>query len=138
MDDDFDDILSSIRNSNKNRFDTEESRQHNLEYDLLQSESIREKAKNSGVYAHNLYAALCNNGFTKNEEWPLLQGKEWCCTWRYAGGIVAELTGEGDYLNFYCGGIFAAEDDFVSEGIVTDEIKQDLFNLGWLVITEDK
>jgi hypothetical protein len=53
-----------------------------------------------------------------------------------AGGIVAES--RGDYMDWYCSGIFGiGEADsyqgYVSEGTVTDEIRQDLFAIGWIV-----
>ncbi len=125
---------------------------NNLEYDLRTSDFIAEKCKDN-IYAQHLYAALCNNDFIKNDVWPLLQEITWGCTWRQAGGILAHIREEGDYINWYCSGIkedydtqnvdFMTEDQriihkemlaSVSEGIVTDEIKNDLFKLGWLVV----
>lgn len=114
---------------------------NNLEYDLRTSEWIVEKCR-SDVYAQNLYAALCNNTFTRNDIWPILKEQIWHCSWRYAGGIVAHLRGEGDYIDWYCSGIRHAgpgdtEEDsvigYVTESIVTDEIRDDLLKLGWLV-----
>ena len=68
----------------------------NLEADLLKTEYIVNKCKSSEVYSQNLYAALCNNRFFKDNE-------EWTCSWRYAGGIVADLRDVGeDYMSFYC------------------------------------
>lgn len=100
----------------------------NLEKDLFNNETIIRKCKHSQVYAQNLYAALCNNRFFYGDN-------EWSCSWRYAGGIVAELVGEGgDYLDYYCSGM--ASDHIkgcVSEGVVTDEIRLDLMKMGWEV-----
>ena len=98
----------------------------NLEKDLFNNETIIQKCKHSEVYAQNLYAALCNNRFFYGD-------KEWTCSWRYAGGIVAELVGEGEgYLDYYCSGIGAGHNEgFVSEGVVTDEIRLDLMKMGW-------
>jgi hypothetical protein len=124
-----------------------------MEYDLRTSELIVEKCSDT-VYAQNLYAALCNNDFIKNDVWPILSGKRWSCSWRYAGGILADICQEGDYIDWYCSGIRNAtdlDDDsfrelskeeqinyleqkaYVGEGFVTDEIKKDLMSLGWLV-----
>lgn len=97
----------------------------NLEADLLKTEWIVSKCKNNKIYAQNLYAALCNNRFFKNEE-------EWTCSWRYAGGIVADLIGSGNYMDWYCSGIAAGNNSYVSEGEVTSEITNDLLNLGWI------
>jgi predicted DNA binding CopG/RHH family protein len=113
-----------------------EWQKNNLEYDLRTSEFIVEKCKNR-AYAQNIYAALCNNEFIKNDVMPILKEEYWSCTWRYAGGIVADLTGEGDYLDWYCSGIRHDDGEltslYVGEGDVTDEVKEDLFKLGWLV-----
>jgi len=121
---------------------------NNLEYDLRSSDYIVEKCKNE-VYAQNLYAALCNNEFMRNEMWPILKGETWHCSWRYAGGIIADILQRGDYLDWYCSGISSTSIDmggsvednistgYVGEGEVTDEIREDLFKLGWLVLPDD-
>lgn len=96
-----------------------------LEHDLLKTEWITIKCRNKASYAQNLYAALCNNRFFKNTE-------EWSCSWRQAGGIVADLLNEGgDYMDYYCSGVAAGKNGYVSEGEVTSEITNDLLNLGW-------
>ena len=126
-----------------------------LEYDLLTTEWILHKVRASESYAQNLYAALCNNDFTKLEPWPILNGKTWSCSWRYAGGIIADMREQGDYVDWYCSGIRDTQEPseeewnswteeaqisytniyskYVSESVVTDEIRQDLLTLGWKV-----
>jgi len=115
--------------------------EHDLEQDMQNSRMILEKVKQER-YAQNLYAALCNMRWQKLETWPVLKNDLWSCTWRSAGGIVAELQGKGDYLSWYCSGISGGNyivddyDDlmqkgFVSESTVTDEILADLASLGW-------
>ena len=107
---------------------------HDLSEDMKNSTMILEKVKEDR-YAQNLYAAMCNMQWQKVEVLPVLKEETWSCTWRSSGGIVAELRGEGDYLNWYCSGIMDPEEHvktgFVSEGVVTDEIKTDLATLGW-------
>jgi hypothetical protein len=113
----------------------------NLEYDLRSTEWIVSKAKASDSYAQNIYAALCNNDFTKLAVIPILKEQKWSCSWRHAGGIVADMQGEGDYINWYCSGIGdhqGVTSGYVAEGRVTEEIKQDLQKLGWVVVTNDK
>ena len=125
----------------------------NLEYDLRSTDWILEKARESTIYAQHLYAAMCNQDFIKNDIWPLLQDKRWSCSWRHAGGIVADMRQEGDYVDWYCTGIGDREEmdplefneltvdqqllykesrAYVSEGTITDEIRADLLKLGWV------
>lgn len=98
----------------------------NLEQDLLTSEWIQSKCRSSLIYSQNLYAALCNNKF-------FYENKEWTCSWRHSGGIVADIRNCGeDYMAFYCSGI-STIDGFVAEGFVTEEIRLDLIRLGWII-----
>lgn len=120
-----------------------------LEQDLLNSAEICIKVKESETYAQNLYAALCNNRFRKNEVWPILTDQYWSCSWRYAGGIIADIRNDGDYTNWYCSGISATGDDgecidmpynmkkFVPESLVTDEVANDLKSIGWIVLGDE-
>lgn len=117
---------------------------HNLEHDLRNSQWLVTKVRTSDNYAQNLYAALCNNEFQHNDIISRLCNQIWSCSWRYAGGVVADIRLEGDYIDWYCsgmGGLFKIEgadlpreSNYVAEGIVTDEIRTDLFRLGWIVV----
>ena len=129
----------------------------NMEYDLRSTQWIIDKVKSDDVYAQHLYAAMCNNEFTKNDIIPILTEKRWGCSWRYAGGIIADMQEKGDYIKWYCSGI--NNDDipdqefkeltveqqewilqsraYVSESVVTDEIREDLLKLGWIVIEDE-
>jgi len=109
-----------------------EWQKNNLEYDLRSTDWILKKVRESDTYAQNLYAAICNNDFIKNDVWPILQQETWACSWRYAGGIVADMREQGDYIDWYCSGI-GADDGMVCESVVTDEIREDLLKLGWIV-----
>lgn len=114
----------------------------NLEYDLRTSEKLCAKVKASDQYAQNLYAALCNRSFLKNEVIPILKDDSWSCSWRYAGGIVADMREEGDYIDWYCSGIgdglgngdSDGTKNYVGESVVTEEIESDLKDLGWIVL----
>jgi len=126
-----------------------EWKKNNMEYDLRSTTWIVDKVRKFEDYAQNLYAAMCNNDFIKNNVWPLLKEETWSCSWRYAGGIIADMRGEGDYIDWYCSGIGNDEDGYgltkifpatgedartyVPEGLVTEEIKEDLLKLGWIV-----
>ena len=121
----------------------------NMEYDLRSTNWICDKVKASDNYAQNLYAAMCNMQFVKNEVWPLLRDQRWSASWRHAGGIVADMREEGDYIDWYCSGIggmmgggsesspaieaaLLARKKYVPESTITDEIRADLFQLGWI------
>lgn len=116
--------------------------QNNLEYDLRNTPWIVDKAKASNVYAQNIYAALCNNQFIKIDVWQLLKEEYWTASWRYAGGIVADILGEGDYMDWYCSGMGGpvggmAVEGYLPEGVVSDEVLEDLTKLGWKVVPYD-
>jgi hypothetical protein len=124
----------------KHKFDEPESRVNNMEYDLLTTDWILKKVRDSDTYAQNLYAAMCNMQFQKLDVMPILKDQRWHCSWRYSGGIIADMRQEGDYINWYCSGIgneglgngdFDGTKQYVPEGTVTDEIKEDLQQLGW-------
>ena len=119
-------------------------RENNLEYDLRSTDWILDKVRASEVYAQNIYAALCNNDFQRNDVMPILKNETWSCSWRHAGGVVADMIGKGDYMDWYCSGgsgsAMSVENyihGHVQEGAVTDEVLEDLFKLGWIVSSLD-
>ena len=121
---------------------------NNLEHDITATAWFCEKVRTSDAYAQNLYAAMCNMRFMKLDVVPILKEDYWSASWRASGGIVARIQGKGDYMNWYCSGMggFAAladetDDDakelfdrlgYVPEGVVTDEIREDLKKIGWI------
>ena len=151
-------LLEQIRTQDKLKWQDPERCVNNMEYDLVTTDWILAKARESEVYAQNLYAAMCNNDFQRNDVWPRISDQKWHCSWRSAGGIIADMRQEGDYIDWYCSGInngdwqktpeevaamtpdqqeyYHMQEQFVSESTVTDEIREDLFRLGWLVIQE--
>lgn len=151
------DFFESFNGMRKEQEVDTEWQKDNMEYDLRSTKWICDKAKNSEVYAQNLYAAICNNDFVKNDVWPILTDKRWSASWRSAGGIVANMVEEGDYIDWYCSGIqneisdeeyheltkeqqeryLHYRNNFVPESHVTDEIREDLLKLGWLVLQDD-
>lgn len=112
-----------------------------MESDLKSADWLVEKVRSSDGYAQNLYAALCNNSFQKRELWPILKDDQWSCSWRYAGGIVADIRCQGNYMDWYCSGsVYEEKLDgqrvYVQEGTVTEEIRSDIEQLGWMIIEE--
>lgn len=136
----------------RDREESAEWRKNNLECDLRITDWILEKVRESRIYAQHLYAALCNNEFQKLEVVPILKEERWSCSWRRAGGIIADMRQEGDYIDWYCSGIkdddpeekwdwteeqqlfYRERQAYVEESCVTDEIREDLKKLGWAVI----
>ena len=123
-----------------------EWQKNNLEYDLRTDEIILNKVRASETYAQNLYAALCNMQYLKLDVIPVLKEEYWSCSWRHSGGIVADMRKEGDYINWYCSGIGDGLGNgdpdgvkgYIAEGVVTDEIKEDLKRLGWVPVQWDE
>jgi len=119
---------------------------NNLEEDIVACEWMVKKVVDSDTYAQNLYAAMCNNVFQKNDVWPRLADLTWSCSWRYAGGIIARLRNKGDYMDWYCSGIGGGLGNgdetgvkgYVRECVIIDEIRQDLFSIGWTVEPYDE
>jgi hypothetical protein len=120
--------LSNFKEIHDMRFNDPKARENNLEYDLLTTDWILAKVRNSDDYAKSLYAAMCNNDFVRLEVLPILEGETWGCSWRYAGGIIADMRETGDYIDWYCSG---------NESEVTEEIREDLLKLGWVVKSLD-
>lgn len=132
-------MFARIIEEDSKKFNDPESRKDNLEYDLVTTNWILQKVRENKVYAQNLYAAMCNRDFQKLDVLPILKGQTWSCSWRYAGGIVADMRQEGDYIDWYCSGIRdkdADDNGYVPESVVTEEIEQDLNKLGWVVLPE--
>lgn len=128
--------------------------EHDLEFDLTHTDWIIDKVCADTQYAQHLYAALCNNEFVKNDVWPILRGSTWMCSWRHAGAIIADIQDSGSYMDWYCSGIgtnltveeidelseeeragYMQSKNNVGEGHITDEVRQDLFKLGWIPVT---
>jgi hypothetical protein len=154
-------MIDFYRTANQLRQEREQDpewQKNNMEYDMRTADWMVAKVRASEAYAQNLYAAMCNRDFQRNDVWPVLKNETWSASWRYAGGIVADMRGEGDYMDWYCSGIqgeLSAEelaemtaeqinrlqwykDNYVAESVVTDEIRADLLKLGWTVINEDQ
>ena len=121
-----------------------------MEYDMYNDMESAEwfvtKVRDSKTYAQNLYAAMCNMRWQKVDVMPILKDEFWTVSWRSAGGIVADMRQQGDYIDWYCSGIGgglgngdeAGTKGYVAESVVTEEIEQDLNKLGWKVIQDDQ
>ena len=116
--------------------------ENDLEYDLRSTDWILAKARTRNDYAQNIYAALCNMRWQKLDTFPILKDEYWSCSWRHAGGIVADMQQKGDYIDWYCSGIRNGFDmggspeegpaGYVPEGTITEEIRVDFQKIGWI------
>lgn len=141
------DMFQRILEEEKNKWNDPKNTVNNLEWDLVTTEWILDKARASEAYSQNIYAALCNNEFQKLDVLPILKEQTWSCSWRYAGGIVADMRQQGDYIDWYCSGMGGLNQEYdaketneewqkrtgyVPEGKITDEIRADFQKLGWV------
>ena len=147
-------MFEKIIEEHAHKFEDPQSSVRNMEYDLLTTKWILEKVRANDNYAQNLYAAICNNDFIRMEVIPILRQDPdkdfWHASWRHAGGIIADMQEKGDYIDWYCSGIGNGEfgngldgtkpvldeagRDYVPEGCITDEIRNDLQRLGWAIV----
>ena len=149
VNEDYLDWFEKVLEEHNTKFDDPARRKNNMEYDLLTTPWILEKVRSSDSYAQNLYAAMCNMQFVRKEMFPFLRQDPdkdlWSASWRYAGGIIADMRQEGDYIDWYCSGIRDVSHDeeenkvwdglsYVAESVVTEEIENDLYKLGWIVV----
>jgi len=147
VNEDYFDLFEKIIDDHNHKFDDPANCVNNMEYDLVTTDWILEKVRSQDSYAQNLYAAICNNDFIKKEVIPILRQDPdkdyWSASWRSAGGIIADMQQKGDYIDWYCSGIgnegtgygldHRRANGYVPEGCVTDEIRNDLQRLGWVV-----
>lgn len=94
----------------------------NLLRNIQDSDIIKMKMRNSRDYCVRFYGTLCNNELMCGD---YLTGY----SWRATGGLIADILGEGDYMNWYCSG---------GEGHIDDEVQDDLIAIGWHVVPYSK
>lgn len=88
--------------------------------------------------SRDFYRALCNVDWylilpplpPDEQIMSILRGDKhphWSCSWRTAGGYIAEIRNKHynlaeDYMDFYCSG---------DEGTVTDQVRECFERMGW-------
>jgi endo-1,4-beta-D-glucanase Y len=110
-------------------------RDFDLEYFIKTNDEVSNLIKKSPEFAQAVYHSLCNVDWKKvvdDETMTIIKLKgfdtTWGCSWRYAGGIIAEVTGEGNYLDYYCSG---------NEGMVDDIVEEVFGKYGWIPIIDE-
>jgi hypothetical protein len=142
---DYLNLFKTYRQQDEENMSNPEWQKNNLEYDLRSTDWILEKARSRDDYAQNVYAAMCNMRWQRLDVFPILKEEYWSCSWRSAGGIVADMLQKGDYIDWYCSGMgglvdydpeegdkLMSEKKYVPEGTVTNEIREDFKKLGWI------
>lgn len=99
-----------------------------LDQDVLNAEWLCQRIRSDVVYAEEFYCTLTNNEWICVREdapavWAALADHVWSGSWRFVGGMIADLRG-GDYLDWYYNG---------NEGIISERVAADLTRLGWRV-----
>lgn len=87
----------------------------NFESDL--KEIFSDRMKQDGDFCKQIWSSLANVTWKHKKSYI-----EYAESFRYAGGLIAEIRGEGDYMDWYCSGEYAT---------VCDEIKKALAKKGW-------
>ena len=88
-----------------------------FEKDLEKTFNERMKADDS--FCVQIWSALANK-LWKHESMD--DDEEYSCTFRYAGGLIADILGRGGYMDWYCSGPYAT---------VSDEIESGMKDIGW-------
>jgi hypothetical protein len=108
----------------------------NLEDEMKRDKILIDHLRDNAL-ANEFYSALCNTRWRliveKSEDIRIidkLKGEEpgvWSCSWRYAGGIIAEIRSDHhgvneNYIDFYCLG---------NEGEVSELVRECFERMGW-------
>jgi len=67
-------------------------------------------------------------GALANVRWINEDGTIFECTFRYAGGLIADIRDNGNYMQWYCSYDYATVSDYIAEQLST---------LGWTFEIED-
>ena len=87
-----------------------------FEDDLIATQADR--VRDDEGYARRLWSSLANVDW-----WHPETNSEGGYSFRAAGAVIAEMRGEGDYMDWYCCGPYA---------VVDDEVRRRLRKLGWI------
>lgn len=92
-----------------------------FESDLI--EIFGERIKQDSIFCKDIYSALTNL------EWVQSDGTVYGATFRYVGGLIADIREEGNYMDWYC---------CKGEGFASDEIQEAMSMKGWTCREYDK
>jgi len=100
----------------------------NLEKALKKDEEFLALLKDEG-FACAAYESFCNQVYIDE------QRERFSCSWRYAGGMIAEMRDEGeDYLDYYLGD-FIERTGLDRVPLHKDKVQEVYNRLGWRLLT---
>jgi hypothetical protein len=109
--------------------------EHDAQFEKIIFSSISKEQAKDLSFMNELYAALCNMTWARNEDVEK-EGRLpfFSCTWRTSGAICAEIRTElldlhENYLDFYCAG---------NEGKVSERVREHFANHGWQPVSWDE
>jgi hypothetical protein len=92
--------------------------------DIRNTDFLVKKIRDNSIYAQNLYAGLCNNGFIKN-------GEDDGNSFRENAVFLEELCDLDYYQLYWSGGSSVENKEYKKWGELTSEVEQDLLKIGW-------
>lgn len=85
------------------------------------------------LFARAVYDSLCNSEYRKGDD-----RTRWSCSWRSAGGIVADLRDKGEsYIDFYLGEMLDGDGEAVDAETRREtyaEVMSHYMRLGWRIV----
>ena len=84
---------------------------------------FEDNIKKDDNFCKELWGALAN------VKWINKDGKIFECSFRYAGGLIADIRESGSYMDWYCSYEYAT---------ISDYIAKQLSSLGWKYEVEDE
>jgi hypothetical protein len=87
-------------------------------FEAMLARTLGERMKSNNDLCKDVWAALANVTWYHPES-----KQEYSCSFRYAGGLIADLRGEGDYMDWYC---------CAPNASITDEIRRTFKKEGWI------
>jgi hypothetical protein len=92
----------------------------NFEEDLRKA--FKPKMQANKDFCIDVWSALAN------VIWVNKDGTEFSCNFRYAGSLIVDILGRGDYMDWYCSGPY---------GLVSVDIAFGMQAFGWTYIIEE-
>lgn len=82
------------------------------DFEKTLAEAFGERIKTDDAFCVDLWCALANVDW-----YHPASGTEFSCSFRCAGGIIAEIRGSGGYMDWYCSGPAAEVSDFIRRSL---------------------